>query len=171
MAVTTAGRVARIDSQIVILRNARVILDESLARAYGVPTGALNQAVKRNQFRFPADFAFQLTRGEWAALKSQIVISNDGRGGRRTRPWVFTEHGAIMAASVLNSRQAVETSVFVVRAFVRLRELGSPEFVAKLSAIEKKVCAHDAALREVFQAFRKLLAAPGPKSRRIGYRP
>jgi hypothetical protein len=98
------------------------MLDSDLAALYDVETRTLVQALKRNRDRFPADFVFQLTRVEYSLLRSQIVISKRGRGGRRYPPYAFTEHGAVMLASVLNSPQAIETSVFVVRAFVRLRE-------------------------------------------------
>ena len=106
---------------IVDTRDLRVVLDEDLARLYGVTTARLNQAVKRNARRFPMDFAFQLNRAECRILRSQSVISSGGHGGRRTRPWAFTEHGAIMAATVVSSQRAIEMSIFVVRAFLRLR--------------------------------------------------
>jgi hypothetical protein len=108
--------------RIYTVRNLRVILDSDLAELYGVPTRVFNQAVKRNKERFPADFMFQLTEDEYASLRSQIVISNQ-RGGRRYLPYAFTEHGAIMAATILNSQRAIEMSVFVVRAFIQLRDL------------------------------------------------
>jgi hypothetical protein len=105
-----------------LVRGQRVILDEDLARIYGVTTARLNQQVKRNIERFPADFVFQLTATELAGLMLQFATSNKGRGGRRKLPYAFTEHGAIMAANVLNSRTAVHMSVFVVRAFVNLQD-------------------------------------------------
>ena len=111
-----------IESQILLIRGQRILLDSDLAALYGVEVRSLNQAVKRNQERFPSDFVVQLTPQESKVLRSQIVISNSTRGGRRYMPYAFTEHGAIMAASVLNSPRAVEMSIFVVRAFVRLRE-------------------------------------------------
>ena len=112
-----------IQRRIVRLRGEKVILDADLAELYGVETKHLNQATKRNPLRFPRDFAFQLTRAEYARLRSQTVTSKTSRGGRRYAPWAFTEHGAIMAATVLNSVNAIEMSVYVVRAFVGLREL------------------------------------------------
>jgi hypothetical protein len=139
-----------------------------------VPTGALNQAVRRNSDRFPEDFCFQLSTEEVGALRSQIVISKPGRGGRRYRPWVFTEHGAIMAASVLNSRRAIEMSVFVVRAFIRLRALAGAhaELAAKLSLLERRVVGHDARIKRLFRAVRALLEPPpAPRARRIGFNP
>jgi len=120
--------VARIEveSRILAIRGENVMLDSDLARVYGVTTKALNQAVKRNEERFPEDFAFQLTPEEIGNLKSQFVTSSSGHGGRRKPPWVFTEHGAIMAATVLNSPSAVEMSVFVVRAFI----LSAPRWIS-----------------------------------------
>ena len=112
-----------ITREILILRGHRVLLDSELAALYGVETRVLNQAVRRNAERFPEDFRFQLTPAQAAASRSQSVISNSRRGGRRYAPYAFTEHGAIMAATVLNSPRAVEMSIYVVRAFVQLREL------------------------------------------------
>jgi hypothetical protein len=109
-----------IDSAIQLVRGDRVILDTDLAKIYGIPTFRLNEAVKRNRNRFPDDFLFQLTKDEQDALKSQIAMSNKGRGGRRTLPYVFTEHGAVMAANILNSERAVQMSIFVVRAFIKI---------------------------------------------------
>jgi hypothetical protein len=135
--------------RIVSIRCAKVVLDEDLARLYLVSTARLNQAVKRNARRFPQDFSFQLSESECRMLRSQFVISSGGHGGRRTRPWAFTEHGAIMAASVLNSAQAIEMSIFVVRAFLRLRDLAAAhrELAIKLAALERKVTHHDEELR------------------------
>jgi hypothetical protein len=120
------------------LRGQRVILDTDLAQVYGVLTWRLNEQVKRNQERFPADFMFQLTDEENKSLTSQFAMSKKGRGGRRTLPYAFTEHGAIMAANVLNSPRAVQMSVFVVRAFVKMREmLGDNRHLAeKLAELE-----------------------------------
>jgi hypothetical protein len=147
------------------------MLDADLADVYGVPTKVLNQAVKRNIQRFPDDFAFRLEPGEAANLRSQSVTSSSGHGGRRHLPWAFTEHGAIMAATVLNSPRAVEMSVFVVRAFVRLRESagGYAELAARLAALERKVAGHDEGLREMFKAIRTLLQPPVKPRRQIGF--
>jgi hypothetical protein len=112
-----------VESRILILRRLRVILDIDIAQLYGVPVKRLNEQVKRNPERFPSDFMFQLTGKEHDALRSQIATSKKSRGGRRYTPYAFTEHGAVMAATVLNSERAVQMSVFVVRAFVRLREM------------------------------------------------
>ena len=122
-----------IERRIYLIRGQKVMIDTDLAELYGVPTFRLNEAVKRNRKRFPDDFMFQLTRNEFDALRSQFVISK-GRGGRRYLPYVFTEHGAIMAANVLNSDRAVQASVQVVRAFVRLRQIlaSNAELAGKL---------------------------------------
>ena len=153
------------------IRGVKVVLDEDIARLYGVTTGRLNQAVKRNGLRFPKDFAFQLSDGECRSLKSQFVISNGGRGGRRTRPWAFTEHGALMAATVLNSARAIEMSLFVVRAFLRLRDLAAAhrEFAVKLAALERRVAGHDDELKSIVSALRKLIAPPLRQRRAIGF--
>ena len=162
-----------IENLILTIRRQRVMLDSDLARIYRVTTGRLNQALKRNSKRFPADFAFQLTRQELAALISQSVISKTGRGGRQTPPWVFTEHGAIMLASVLNSPVAVEASVRVVRAFVYLREqLASNKKIAqKFAELEKRLDSQDESIATLFEAIRQLLepAEPGQARREIGF--
>src|SRR3954470_6789927 len=129
-----------IESFIHTARGEKVIFATDLAHIYGVPTKVLNQAVKRNEARFPTDFCFQLTEIEWAELRSQTVTSTYGS---RYRPWVFTEHGAIMAANVLRSEKAVQMSVFVVRAFLRMRSILSDTAVlaAKLDKLEREVTA------------------------------
>ena len=163
-----------ITDQIVEARGLSVILDADLARIYGVETRVLNQAVKRNAARFPDDFAFQLTLDEAGDLlrsRSRSVTLKRGQNVKY-RPWAFTEHGAIMAATVLNSPRAVEMSVFVVRAFVRLRDLARThvELARHLAALERRVTAHDADLKQVFAALRQLLAPPpAHPNRRIGY--
>ncbi len=163
------------------------MLDSALAEIYGVPTKRLNQQLKRNQKRFPADFAFQLTHEEFTNLRSQIATSSSkasrgkrnlrsqnvtsSYGGRRYLPWVFTEHGAIMLASVLNSDIAVDASVRVVRAFVQMRELVSANSVLarKLADLENKFDSHDQAIAQLFQAIRSLIELPPPKKREIGF--
>ena len=161
------------DSQIHLIRGQRVMLDSDLAAIYGVPTMRLNEQFKRNRQRFPVDFAFQLTAEEYAALISQFAISKKGRGGRRKLPWVFTEHGSIMLAAILNSERAVEMSVFVVRAFMQMREvlLGSKQLAAKLAELEKRVGGHDEVIADLITAIRKLLEAPTEEKakREIGY--
>lgn len=161
-----------VEPVIVTVRNQRVILSHDLARAYGVEPRTLNQAVKRNLERFPADFAFQLTKQEVQNLRSQAVISSSW-GGRRYLPLAFTEHGAVAAAFVLNSPRAVEMSVFVVRAFLRLRQLvaSQAELARKLDELERRVSAHDSDLQQVVQAIRSLVAPPATPRPRIGFKP
>ena len=140
-----------IQSRILVLRGQRVLLDRDLATLYGVPTFRLNEAVKRNADRFPDDFLFQLTPEELGSLTSQFAMSKPGRGGRRTLPWAFTEHGALMAATILNSPRAVQMSLVVIRAFVRLRQLlvNQKALAAKLAELDARVGAHDARHRVV----------------------
>ncbi len=148
------------------------MLDADLAELYGVETRRLNEQVSRNKDRFPEDFMFQLTAQEFANLKSQFATSS--WGGRRKLPYVFTEHGAIMAASVLNSQRAIEISVHVVRAFVHLRDLVSSnkELSQKLDQLERKVAGHDRAIAELINAIRQLMAPSAPdKKRPIGFAP
>jgi predicted amino acid-binding ACT domain protein len=173
--------VEQIDGMIRTVRGARVILDSDLAKIYGVPTFRFNEAIKRNRNRFPADFMFQLTRVEFDFLKSQIAMSKTGRGGRRTLPYAFTEHGALQAANILNSSRAVQMSVFVIRAFVMMRETlrAAPELARKLAALEKKLTArldvHETAIVQVLQEVMQILnppsAPPAPPKRQIGFYP
>lgn len=162
----------RIERSILVLRGKRVILDMDLAAIYGVSTTRLNQQVRRNLDRFPADFAFLLTDQEFADLKLQFATSSSGWGGRRKPPLAFTEHGAVMAASVLNTPVAVAASIHVVRVFVRLREMlaQSEEFARKLRELEAKYAEHDQKFVVVFEAVRRLMAPPPEPSRgRIGF--
>jgi hypothetical protein len=155
------------------IRGQRVILDSDLAKIYGVPTFRFNEAVKRNRQRFPEDFLFQLTTQEHEALISQIAMSKPGRGGRRTRPFAFTEHGALQAANILNSAKAQAMSVYVIRAFIRMREeLSANQAIAKrLAEIDNTLLTHDAALRELYQKIRPLLLPPpDPPRRKIGFK-
>lgn len=148
-----------ISGRILVIRGQRVILDSNLAQIYGVPTFRFNEAVKRNAGKFPEDFMFQLSEEEVACLTSQIAISKPGWGGRRTRPWAFTEHGALMAANVLHSPRASEMSVYVVRAFVRLRRemLNSATLEIRLTRIERDLLAQNAALRALHKKISPLL--------------
>jgi len=163
-----------IAQRIVVLRGQRVLLDADLARIYGVPTGRLNEQVKRNLRRFPDDFVFQLTREEaqtLARLRSQNAILKRGRHIKHL-PHAFTEHGAIQAANVLNSDAAIEMGVHVVRAFVRLRQwLGTQKaFAAKLDELETRVGRHDEQLAGVIAALRHLTASPEPHhGRKMGF--
>lgn len=175
-----------IETLILTIRGQKVVLDGDLAESYGVPTKAFNQALKRNRDRFPEDFAFQLTAEEYAALRtppaaadsveglppaspeagtpnwSQFVTSSRKHRGAAYRPWAFTEHGALMAANILRSRQAIEMSVFVIRACVRAREqlTANAAILKRLAEIDRSLLQHDTALRELYTKFRPLLAPP-----------
>ena len=172
---TALTRTADITRAIFVLRGHRVILDRDLAAIYGVSTGRLNEAVKRNADRFPEDFMLRLTQAEHAALISQIAISKPGRGGRRKLPWAFTEHGAIQAANVLNSLRAIAMGIYVVRAFVQLREVlaSNKDLARKLAALERSLVALDLKTRrqfkEVYEAIRALMNPPPPNRRSIGF--
>lgn len=172
MAKSVSVPVAAIEQRILLIRGKKVILDSDLARIYAIPTFRLNEAVKRNLARFPEDFMFQLTSEEYKVLTSQIAISKTGRGGRRTLPYVFTEHGAMMAANVLKSERAVRMSVYVVRAFVKLREMFAThvELAQKLSELERKVGRHDEDIRAIVDAIRQLTTLSDKPRPRIGFR-
>jgi hypothetical protein len=164
----------QIHRRILILRNHRVLLDEDLARFYGVSTKVFNQVVKRNEDRFPSDFRFHLTHDEVANLRSQIVTSSSGHGGRRWAPSAFTEHGALMAASLLNSSRAIQMSLVIIRAFVELRRLMRDNRVlaAKLAELDAQVGAHDEQLGAMIEAIRQLAVPTGPEhGRKIGFNP
>ncbi|MCA1600317.1 MAG: ORF6N domain-containing protein [Acidobacteria bacterium] len=160
--------VERVEQAIFVIRGERVIIDSDLAKLYGVTTARLNQQVRRNGERFPDDFMFEITKEENESLMLQFATSQGGRGGRRKLPLVFTEHGAIMAANVLNSKRAVRASVQVVRAFVRLRQMvaSNAELARKLDELEKR---YDAQFKVVFEAIRQLMTPPEPKQKQIGF--
>jgi len=172
-----------ISRRIMLVRGQKVVIDSELADLYGVETRRLNEQVRRNANRFPPDFMFQVTAAEYADLMSQIATSNVGRGGRRKLPLAFTEHGALMAATVLNTSRAVEVSLYVVRAFVQLREVLAThrDLAVKLADLERKTellaLKHDslaqntrAQLQQVFDAIRSLMTpAETPKKRSIGF--
>ncbi len=172
-------QVDQIGSLIRTIRGQKVILDTDLARIFGVPTFRFNEAIKRNRERFPPDFLFQLTQEEHETLTSQIAMSKVGRGGRRTLPYAFTENGAIMAANVLNSPAAVRMSVFVVRAFVKMRDLlgGTKELARQLADLEKKLTArldvHESVIVDVLRRVMEILdpppPPPDPPRKRIGF--
>jgi hypothetical protein len=166
-------KLIELDSRIFKIRRQRVMLDSDLATIYGTSTRRLNEQFKRNCKRFPDDFAFVLTREEFMHLISQNAISKQtGRGGRRKLPIVFTEHGAIMLASVLNSDIAVRASVLVVRAFVKLREMvaANTQFANKLEELERRIDSHDEAIVDLFAALKRLLEPPEPSQKReIGF--
>lgn len=160
----------KIERSILLIRGHRVMLDADLAELYGVSTRALNQAVKRNRYRFPSDFMFRLTKKE----KEQVITNCDHLQKLKfspALPSVFTEHGAIMLASVLNSQKAIAASIYVVRVFVRLREmLGTHKALArKITELESRIESHDEHIRALFDTIRHLMVPPDKKKRRIGF--
>jgi hypothetical protein len=160
-----------VEHRILMVRGHRVMFDSDLAKLYGVPTKRLNEQVRRNPDRFPPDFAFPLTAQEVTILRSQNATSRSSWGGPRYLPYVFTEHGSIMAANVLSSPQAIKASICVVRAFIHLRELlaSHKDLARKLEELEQK---YDAQFKVVFDAIRALMAPPPEAPReRIGFRP
>jgi ORF6N domain len=180
---------------ILTIRGLPVLLDYDLARLYDVPVKVLNQAVKRNPERFPADFVFQISRDEWVSLRSQLVISasqevdnegvdsnrsqivtlkkNEGLRGRSSKylPWAFTEHGALMAANILRSPEAIRMSVFIIRAFVKQREAlsANAQILRLLHDIDRTLLEHDDALRDLYEKLLPLLTQPEPPRRKIGF--
>lgn len=181
--MSVANGVASVTSHIRVLREQKVLLDTDLAGLYGVKTSVLVQAVKRNIDRFPDDFMFQLDAMDWDTLRSQTVISNVGRGGRRYAPYAFTEQGVAMLSSVLGSAQAIGVNIEIMRAFVRLREVivSNKELALRLDELENKseliALKHDTLahsthvqLKQVFDAIRALMAPPEPPPKRpIGF--
>ena len=171
MPKATLANITTIERRILLIRGEKVIIDADLATFYGVTTKRLNEQVKRNRDRFPEDFMFQLTGSE----KSELVANCDHLSRlkfAKAMPYAFTEHGAIMAASVLNSKRAVEVSLFVVRAFVKLRRVLSEHHILarRLDELERKLADHDTQILAVVQAIQALLGpAPVPKRRRIGF--
>jgi hypothetical protein len=192
---------AKIERRIYSIRGVRVILDADLAVLYGVSTKRLNEQFRRNRKRFPDDFAFQLTAEEASSLRSQFataslapssirsqiatssgkspilrsqIATSSSHGGRRYRPWAFTEHGALQAANILNSANAVHMSVFVIRAFVKMREqlATNAAILKRLAEIDKELLVHDSALRDIYQKLLPLLSPPpDPPPRKIGFHP
>ena len=159
-----------IEKKILLIRGQKVMLDIDLAELYGTTTKAFNQAIKRNRDRFPEDFMFQLTKDE----KREVVTSCDHLATLKfspVLPFAFTEHGAIMAASVLSSPRAVDISVYVVRAFVRLRQMVAmnKDLAHKMAELERKVETHDGAIRSLVTAIRRLMEKPEPKEKKIGF--
>jgi hypothetical protein len=163
--------IEQIERSIYLIRGHRVMFDADLARIYGVTTARLNQQVKRNKERFPRDFMFQLTDEEFQRLILQFATSNPARGGRRKRPNAFTEHGAIMLASVLNTPVAVRASIQVVRAFIRLRVMltANKVLARRLAELERKLGRHDGQIRTLFEAIRQLMTQPEIERRKIGF--
>jgi phage regulator Rha-like protein len=160
-----------VNAKILLLRGQKVILDADLAELYGVKIKRLNEQVKRNSARFPMDFVFRVKPVEEEVLRSQNATSKKGRGGRRYLPYVFTEHGAIMAATVLNSKRAVQMSIFVVRAFVQMRETlaANHEIRVELGELERQLGNHDVRIQGIVQAIRQLMTPPAANRRRIGF--
>jgi len=158
----------RIERAILFMRGHKVLLDEDLAALYGVATRVLVQAVHRNRTRFPDDFMFQLSDEEFARLRSQVGISNPRRGGRRYRPYAFTEQGVAMLSSVLRSERAVQVNIEIMRAFVRLRQLlaSHEDLARRLDELEQK---YDEQFKVVFEAIRQLMAPPTRSQRQIGF--
>jgi hypothetical protein len=164
--------VEHVAQSILVLRSQRVLLDARLAELYGVPTKALNQAVKRNIERFPEDFMFRLSSTETEAVnRSQSVTGSQKHRDPRFPPYAFTEHGAIMAATILNSPRAVQMSLYVVRAFVKLREVlaSNRDLAQKLDQLERRLRTHDGAIMEILKAIRELMNPPQRKHRGIGF--
>ena len=170
---TLAAREEHVAQLIYTIRGHRVMLDRDLARLYGVSTSRLNQQVKRNRGRFPEDFAFQLTGKEAACSRLQFAILNRGRGKNlKYRPHVFTEHGAVAAAFVLNSAVAVSASIQIVRAFNRLRRaLAHKNLEMALAELAQRVAGHDHQFEVVFEALREMMEPPMRPSKRIGFAP
>jgi len=161
--------VERIETRILTIRGYRVLLDADLAEMYGVPTSRLNEAVKRNLARFPEDFMFQLSQEEADSLRSQFATLKTGRGKhRKYLPYAFTEQGVAMLSSVLNSEQAVQVNIAIMRAFVALRGMltSNVELSRKLIALERK---YDARFKVVFEAIRELMEPPKKPRRKIGF--
>jgi len=160
----------KIDKAIYLIRGEKVMLDRDLASLYGVPTGALNQAVRRNRDRFPEDFMFQLTSTEVAELNlSQIVIGSEKHRDPRLRPYAFTEQGVAMLSSVLRSKRAITVNIEIMRAFVKLRQLltSNAELARRLDELESK---YDKQFKIVFDAIRHSIAKPVKDRKEIGFR-
>jgi len=159
-----------IEKRIYIIRSQKVMLSTQLAELYNVEVRVLVQAVKRNIDRFPSDFMFQLSKGEFENLKSQIVISSWG-GARRSRPYAFTEQGVAMLSSILNSKKAIKVNIQIMRAFVKLREILSThkELAQKLKELELKIDSHDQQIQAIFDVINQLITSPDPPKRKMGF--
>ena len=164
---------ARIEARIHVIRGERVMLDADLALLYGVETGAVNLAVQRNRSRFPADFMFQLTVDETKRLRFQIEISKIGRGGRRYRPYAFTEHGVAMLSSVLRSERAIAVNILIMRTFVQFRHAltETADLGRRVDGIERRIDVQGAILKDVLTTLRALEQPARQKRREIGFRP
>ena len=162
----------QIEKSILLIRGHKVMLDEDLAVLYGVETKRLNEQVKRNNDRFPADFMFQLTKEEFENLKSQFATSSLEWGGRRKLPYVFTEQGVAMLSSVLQSKRAVQVNIEIMRAFVKLRKMiaSNTKLALRLDDLERKMGAQDIKIKAVFDAIKQLMESPKKKSNPIGFK-
>jgi len=166
--ISQTGLSFQLEQSIYLIRKNKVMLDSELAALYGVTTKRLNEQVRRNIRRFPSDFAFQLTIEEDAHLRSQIATSKTNQGGRRYRPYVFTEQGIAMLSSVLNSERAIDMNIEIMRTFVKLRLWlsSNKEFAHKLATLENK---YDHQFKVVFDAIREIMASPSKNKNRIGF--
>ncbi len=164
---------AQIERRIYLIRGHKVMLDSDLAELYGVTTTRLNQQVRRNAGRFPADFMFQLSQEEFGNLMLQFATSSSAWGGRRKPPLAFTQEGVAMLSSVLRSPRAIQANVAIMRAFVRLREALAlhKELARKLEELERRIASHDERIRSIFDAIRQLMAPQESPRRRIGFQP
>jgi hypothetical protein len=163
--------VAGIEKAIFMIRGQKVMLDSDLAMLYGVTTKRLNEQVRRNATRFPADFMFQLDEKETSALRSQFATSKKSRGGRRYLPYVFTEQGVAMLSSVLHSERAIQVNIAIMRVFVELRGMLSAhrELAAKLELLENRIERHDEQIHAIFEAIRQLMTPPASPTKKIGF--
>jgi phage regulator Rha-like protein len=174
--VSIAGRlpvpIKLIERRIYLIRGQKVMLDTDLAELYRVATKVLNQAIKRNHTRFPDDFMFRLTQEEAESLRSQFVTSNHGRGGRRYEPYAFTEHGIAMLSAVLNSQRAVQMSILIIRAFVKLRELlaSHKDLAARVEKLEAAQKKHGSIIGILAEEIDEIKRLPEPPKRRIGFK-
>ena len=161
-----------IERRIYLIRGHKVMIDVDLAELYGVPTKRLNERVRRNSKRFPEDFMFQLTKAEAESLRSQFATSKAGRGGRRTLPYVFTEQGVAMLSTVLNSEQAIEVNIMIMRAFVKLRQMleSNEGLNRKFAAVVRKLSTHDKYFKVVFDELKKLTQEPAKERKQIGFK-
>jgi len=169
-----ASKLEQLQKLIYEIRGQKVILDSDLAELYGVELRSLNQAVKRNIGRFPSDFMFQLTNDEWESLRSQIVISNNNRGGRRYAPYAFTEQGVSMLSSVINSERAIEVNINIMRTFVKIRQyvFSKSDTNAQIAELRKLLMLYieknDKRVNEIIIALNNLIEQP-PKTKKIGF--
>ncbi len=167
-----AVSVQLIERRIYLIRGQKVMIDVDLAELYQVPTKRLNEQVRRNYKRFPQDFMFRLTKAEAENLRSQIATSSLGHGGRRSLPYAFTEQGVAMLSGVLNSEQAIEVNITIMRAFVKLRQMleSNEELNRKFAAVIRKLSTHDKYFKVVFDELKKLTEQPTPSRKQIGFK-